>query len=83
MRKQQKKVKMNIKGNLQHVWTKLVLKPQIRAMGLKIHESRSYSWSHVEIVVSGESDKIWKAVSLAKYSGYFLTMDSITFEFLE
>lgn len=76
-----RKLKMNITGSFHLFWTMLVLKRKARELGLKIDAVKHRNIHHTEIVLSGESTKLWQALKIAKTPSFLLKMDKIMFEF--
>jgi hypothetical protein len=76
-----RKLKMNITGSFHLLWTLFVFKRKAKELGLTIDEIKHNNVHHTEIVLSGESEQLWKALNLAKTPSYLLKMDRIKFEF--
>jgi hypothetical protein len=77
------KLKMNITGSFHRLWTWLVLKRKVRELGLNIDKVEHCNIHHTEIILSGDHEKLWKAVDSAKTPSSLLKMESIFFEFSE
>ena len=78
-----RKLKMNITGSFHLLWTLFVFKRKAKELGLRIDEIKHNNIHHTEIVLSGESRKLWKALDLAKTPNFLLKMDRIKFEFTD
>lgn len=76
-----RKLKMNITGSFHLLWTAFVLKRKAKELGLKIDVIKHRNIHHTEIVLSGESDKLWQALKIARTPSSLLKMDRIMFEF--
>jgi len=81
MIKHNKKMKINVRGAFHQLWTKLVLKRRIRSLGVEIHDIKYGSLHQTEIIMSGDTDLLWKALESAKTPGFL--MDRIIFEFID
>ena len=81
MNENTRKLKMNITGSFHLLWALFVLERKAKELGLTIDEVRHRNIHHTEIVLSGDSEKLWKALKLAKTPSYLLRMDRIKFEF--
>ena len=78
-----KKLKLNIKGSIRNYLTKWFLRRKINNMGLKIHDLKDLSNTQVELVVSGEKDKLWDVVKLSKTQDVFIFLNEVIFEFAD
>lgn len=76
-----RKLKMNITGSFHLFWTMFVLERKAKELGLKVDVVKHRNIHHTEIVLSGESDKLWQALKIAKTPSNLLKMDRIMFEF--
>jgi len=83
MNKEKKKLKLNIKGNIVNFWTKLFLKYKIQNFGVEVHTITDKSSDHVEIVVSGEKDRLWEIIKGSKGQDVFLFVNEVIFEFAD
>lgn len=83
MNEAKRKLKMNITGSFHHLWTWFVFKRKIRQLGLDIDKIDHRNIHHTEIVVSGDPQKLWKVLGLAKTPNMLLKMDRIVFEFFD
>ncbi len=78
-----RKMKMNVRGAFHQLWTRFVLKRRMKSLGLNIHEINYRSLHQTEIIVSGETEMLWKALDSAKTPSFLLKMDKIVFEFID
>jgi hypothetical protein len=72
---------MNITGSFHLLWTLFVLKRKAKELGLKIDVVKHRNIHHTEMVLSGESAKLWQALKVAQTPSFLLKMDRIMFEF--
>lgn len=78
-----RKLKMNITGTFHLFWTLFVLERKARELGLKVDGVKHNNMHHTEIVLSGENEKLWRALKIAKTPSFLLKMDRIVFEFFD
>lgn len=81
MNEKTQKLKMNITGSFHGVWASIFMKRKVKELGLNIDEIKHRNIHHTEIVLSGDKEKLWKALDSAKTPSYLLKMDRIVFEF--
>lgn len=78
-----RKLQVNILGKYQKIRTALYLRFKVRGAGVHLHKVQHYSWDHSEIIVSGESENLWKFIKTMKAPSFFLKLDKIVFTFIE
>jgi hypothetical protein len=76
-----KKLKLDIKGDFQKLWTNLVLKRRARQLGVKVELVKHHSIHHGEMILSGDSAKLWKIVNSTRVPNFLFKLDRIVFEF--
>jgi hypothetical protein len=83
MKNQIKRLKLNIKGSFQRLWTELVLKRRAKALGVDVELVKHHSMHHGEMVLKGSSEQLWKVVNSTKAPGFLFRLDRIVFEFTD
>lgn len=81
MDKATNKLKMNITGSFHGLWSALFMRTKVRKLGLHIDNIKHQNIHHTEVVLSGDKDSLWKALSTVRTPDY-LKMDRIVFEFI-
>ena len=76
------KLKMNITGSFHGIWAALFMRRKVAQLGLKIDMIEHQNIHHTKVVLSGDKDKLWKALGTVRTPEY-LKMNKIVFEFLK
>jgi len=78
-----RKLKIDIKGNFQKLWTDFVLKRKAKSLGVNVQFVKHHSLHHGELILVGESDNLWKIIKSIKAPSVLFRMDRIIFEFTD
>lgn len=77
-----KKLKLNIKGKFQKYWVDLILKGKIKSLGLNLHKIE-HKKTHSEVLISGETLKLWKVIDMSRRPLFFVELDQVVFQFTD
>ncbi len=81
MAQKQKKLNMEIKGNLQKLHFKFFAKRRANRLGLMTHKISHNNNGYIEIIVEGENTKLWEMVKWAKRGPLFSTVNEVVIQF--
>lgn len=76
-----KKLKMDIRGNVRSSIFNLFHYANAKRLGVTTHSLKFHSPSHVEVIVEGEKDKLWKVVNSNRRGPMLCTVEELTFQF--
>ncbi len=76
-----KKLHLNIKGNLQKFHFKFFAKIQAKRLGLLTHKIINTHEGNIEIVVEGENTKLWEMVKWCKKGPVFSNVNEVALQF--
>lgn len=76
-----KQLKLNIKGNFKNLLNKWFLERKIKKFGVNVHKIEDLSSTNIEILLSGEKNKLWDVVNWSKDASIFVFLNEVIFEF--
>lgn len=76
-----KKLKLNIKGNINPSVFNLSHKVQTAKHGLKTH-SLTHNQGNVEMIIEGDKKALWRLVNYNKTGPLFCTVEELTVQFI-